>query len=163
MKAETLIPVLPCFSLKTNLSFYMNLGFEILYQREGDSPYASVAWKGIEIHFFEMREMDPRTSYGACHISSTNVEGLYESFLKFLKRNGNEMPQFGIPKMTSLQKSPWGGQGFELVDPGGNRIHFVQRIEQRLGEDAAAVERETDSQKNGEREADLFKVIFPFW
>lgn len=71
----------------------------------------------IEIHFFEYKELDPKTNYGQVYIRTEGIEDLYESLLN------NEVD---IHPNGKLQVKPWGQIEFSLLDPDNNLLTFGQ-------------------------------------
>ncbi|WP_246646319.1 hypothetical protein [Nonomuraea ceibae] len=77
MRAESLIPCLPCCCLDDVLPFYTALGFDVTYRKERPNPYAAVRRGGIELHSFGVPEFDPAESMGNVIVQVNGTEVLH--------------------------------------------------------------------------------------
>jgi hypothetical protein len=75
---------------------------------------------GIQIHFFEFKELDPKQNYGQVYIRTIQIEELYQSML-----NKN----VSIHQAGKLEAKPWGQKEFSILDPDNNLLTFGQSIE----------------------------------
>jgi len=128
MANEITVPCLPCRSINDTLDFYVTLGFEITYQQAKPNTYACVRRGGIELHFFTLRDYDPAQSYSTCIVLVEDVEALRGEFVDHLRRTLGKLPAKGIPRITPIRDSYAGELRFNVVDPGGNWIRFIQRV-----------------------------------
>ena len=72
-------PKLPMRDKAITWDYYQKLGFE----RIGDyERYLIVQLDGVEIHFFEFKELNPKENYGQVYIRTDNIESLYMSYPK---------------------------------------------------------------------------------
>lgn len=110
-------PKLPMRSKTATQRFYVNqLGFEQI----GDYPdYLMVRKDGIEIHFFEFKELNSLENYGQVYIRTTAIEELYQYCLE---------KQLAMPTAGHLQAKPWGQKEFSLLDPDHNLLTFGQGL-----------------------------------
>lgn len=112
-------PKLPMRDKSVSREYYVNqLGFKEL----GDpnfKPYLMVEKDGIEIHFFEFKDLDPATNYGQVYIRTNDIGGLYQALLD---------SQVSIHPNGPLQAKPWGQLEFSLLDPDNNLLTFGQKI-----------------------------------
>ncbi len=112
-------PKLPMRDKDISREYYVNqLGFTEL----GDpnfKPYLMVEKEGIEIHFFEFKDLDPATNYGQVYIRTNNITGLYQILLD---------NKVSIHPNGPLQVKPWGQLEFSLLDPDNNLLTFGQKI-----------------------------------
>jgi catechol 2,3-dioxygenase-like lactoylglutathione lyase family enzyme len=112
-------PKLPMRDKAVSRDYYVNqLGFKEL----GDphfKPYLMVEKDGIEIHFFEYKDLDPSTNYGQVYIRTNDIGGLYQTLLD---------NQVTIHPNGPLQAKPWGQLEFSLLDPDNNLLTFGQKI-----------------------------------
>ena len=139
MVDEITIPILPCASIKTTLEFYVALGFEITYQQEKPNTYACIKYEDIDLHFFSMNGYEPKDSYSTCVVLVPDLAGLHQVFSSRLRQNYGKLPVVGIPRMSKLNNSNSDKQlRFNIVDPGGNWVRFVQKGEQPAKSDDAA-------------------------
>ena len=72
---------------------------------------------GLELHFFEFRDLDPKTNYGQVYIRTSDIDGLYQTLLE---------NHTAIHPNGSLQEKPWGQREFSLLDPDNNLLTFGQ-------------------------------------
>lgn len=73
-------PKLPMRNKKVTREFYLNkLGFEQIGDYDG---YLMLRKDKIEIHFFEFKELNPKTNYGQVYIRTDNIEDFYQMLLE---------------------------------------------------------------------------------
>jgi catechol 2,3-dioxygenase-like lactoylglutathione lyase family enzyme len=97
------------------------LGFDIDFLH-GEPPfYAGVTRDGASLHLRFVHEpafaagVVERESLLAAFITVRSVTALYAEYL-----------ERGVPLHARLQKEPWGGHGFTVRDPDGNRLYFCE-------------------------------------
>ena len=73
--------------------------------------------EGIEIHFFEFKELDPAENYGQVYIRTNDIDALYQSLLE---------NRVAIHPNGQLETKPWGQKEFSLLDPDNNLLTFGQ-------------------------------------
>lgn len=111
-------PKLPMRNKAATKAFYVDvLGFRELGSADFDA-YLMVEKDNIEIHFFEFKALDPKENYGQVYIRTSDIDGLYRSFLD---RN------ISIHPNGHLQTKPWGQREFALLDPDNNLLTFGQK------------------------------------
>ncbi|QJB30455.1 VOC family protein [Chitinophaga oryzae] len=110
-------PKLPMRSKALTKDFYVGqLGFQLF----GDVDYTGylmIIKDGLQIHFFEFKELDPKENYGQIYIRTNDIDALYQSLLD----NGTNIHPNG-----KLQVRPWGQKEFSLLDPDNNLLTFGQ-------------------------------------
>lgn len=130
MPNEITIPILPCGSIPDTLSFYVALGFEITYQQTRPNAYGCVKRGAIELHFFTLKDYIPANSYSSCVILVSDADALYAAFAAGLRSQYGKLLSVGIPRITRPNNhNAAGDRRFNVVDPGGNWIRFVQQVE----------------------------------
>ncbi len=104
-------PKLPMRIKAATKDFYINkLGFT---QFGGDfDGYLMVEKDGIQIHFFEFGNLDPKDNYGQVYIRTNNIDDLY-----------NQVCKTGV-KTTPLEHKPWGQKEFAILDTDNNLLTF---------------------------------------
>jgi hypothetical protein len=109
------IPKLPMRNKSLTKRYYLNfLGFEEL----GDfGNYLMVKRGGIEIHFFEFIELNPKENFGQVYVRVNEIDKLYK---ELLDRNVPIHPN------GNLEDKSWGQKEFSLLDPDNNLITFGQ-------------------------------------
>lgn len=98
------------------LEYYINLGFQVF--GNADYPnYLMIQKDGLQIHFFEFKDLDPKENYGQVYIRTDHIDALYQS----LTEKG-----ISIHPAGHLQTKPWGQREFSLLDPDHNLLTFGQ-------------------------------------
>jgi hypothetical protein len=145
MTGEITIPILPCRSISETLAFYVALGFEITYQQSRPNTYACVKHDDIELHFFTMKDYEPKDSYSTCFVLVPDLAALHLAFSSNLRNHYGKLPVAGIPRISKLNNANSDRQlRFNVIDPGGNWVRFAQKGEQPAERD------DTVSQKEGQ-------------
>ncbi|MCH5716017.1 bleomycin resistance protein [Niabella hibiscisoli] len=112
-------PKLPMRSKSATKAYYIDrLGFKNCGVVDYDG-YLMIEKEGIEIHFFEFKELNPAENYGQVYIRTDNIDGLYQSLLD------NNIP---IHPNGKLETKPWGQKEFSLLDPDNNLLTFGQSL-----------------------------------
>ncbi len=75
--------------------------------------------EGIQIHFFEFKELDPKENYGQVYIRTDDINELYQSMLD---------QQLSIHPAGPLQLKPWGQKEFSMLDPDNNLLTFGESV-----------------------------------
>ena len=111
-------PKLPMRNKGATKDYYVNqLGFIVL----GDyGDYLMVKKEGIEIHFFEFKNLDPKKNYGQVYIRTNNIAELYQELLE------RKVP---IHPNAPLETKPWDQREFSLLDPDNNLLTFGQAVD----------------------------------
>lgn len=110
-------PKLPMRNKSLTKDFYMNhLGFSQFGQTDYNE-YLMLEMDGLQIHFFEFKELDPKENYGQIYIRTNNIEELYLSMLD---------KKLSIHPAAPLQLKPWGQREFSMLDPDNNLLTFGQ-------------------------------------
>ncbi len=112
------IPIMPSRNLDETLSFYRELGFEVIGRQRAPYPYAIVRRAEIELHFFEHPTVVPQTSMAGCYIRVDDADLLYEVCSQL------SLERVGIPRMGVIEDKPWGMREFHIVDPNGNLLRI---------------------------------------
>ncbi len=102
----------------TNDYYVRKLGFQ-MYGSADHEGYLMVQKDGIQIHFFEFKDLDPKENYGQVYIRTDDIDTLYQSFLD---------KKITIHPNGPLQTKPWGQKEFSLLDPDHNLLTFGQNI-----------------------------------
>jgi catechol 2,3-dioxygenase-like lactoylglutathione lyase family enzyme len=111
-------PKLPMRDKKAAKDYYVDkLGFQVWGNEY--NGYLMVQKDGIQIHFFEFRDLDPKTNYGQVYIRTDNIDELFQSLLD------KNVP---IHPNGHLETKPWGQKEFSLLDPDNNLLTFGQGI-----------------------------------
>ena len=109
-------PKLPMRDKAITKEFYLNkLGFQQFGDHDYDG-YLMVEKDGIQIHFFEFKELDPKENYGQVYIRTDDIETWYQ-FVK--QQNVN---------CTKLEHKSWRQMEFSILDPDTNLLTFGQNL-----------------------------------
>jgi catechol 2,3-dioxygenase-like lactoylglutathione lyase family enzyme len=109
-------PKLPMRNKAITLDFYLNtLGFQEYGGADYDG-YLMIQKDGIQLHFFEFKELDPKENYGQVYIRTDDIDVLYQ----FVQRK--------ISNCTALANQPWKQREFSVLDPDNNLLTFGQPI-----------------------------------
>lgn len=80
-------PILPCQSIKEQVSFYEILGFTTIQIYTRPNPYAVVSYDSLELHFYGTKRILPNENSQMCYIEVDDVNRVYEDFTAGLKRH----------------------------------------------------------------------------
>ncbi|MGZ3871375.1 MAG: bleomycin resistance protein [Mucilaginibacter sp.] len=109
-------PKLPMRDKAITRDFYLNkLGFQEFGSADYDG-YLMVQKDGVQIHFFEFKELDPKENYGQVYIRTDDIDELFQ----FAKRQDINS--------TELEHKSWRQREFSLLDPDNNLLTFGQNI-----------------------------------
>ena len=127
MVNEVTVPILPCRSINETLEFYVALGFEVTYQQERPNNYGCVKYGDIDLHFFTLKNYEPKDSYSTCFVLVPDLAALHQIFNDGVRSHYGKRLVAGIPRISKLNSSNSANQlRFNIVDPGGNWIRFAQ-------------------------------------
>lgn len=112
-------PKLPMRHKEATKNFYLNkLGFQTF--GNADYPdYLMVIKDGIQIHFFDFKELDPKENYGQVYIRTNDIDNLYQTLLH---------NKITIHPNGHLEVKPWGQKEFSVLDPDNNLLTFGQNM-----------------------------------
>ncbi len=112
-------PKLPMRNKIITKDYYLNkLEFEEFGNEEHEG-YLMVQKEGIQIHFFEFKNLDPKQNYAQVYIRTDAIETFYQQLLD------KKIP---IHPNGRLQIKPWRQKEFSLLDPDSNLLTFGQNI-----------------------------------
>lgn len=112
-------PKLPMRDKAVTRDYYISgLGFEEYGEADYDG-YLMIQRDDIQIHFFEFKDLDPKENYGQVYIRTSDIDGLYQSFLD---------KKLSIHPAGHLQTKPWGQKEFAMLDPDNNLLTFGQSV-----------------------------------
>lgn len=111
-----IIPKLPMRNQFQTKEYYIaQLGFELI----GDyGNYLLLKKEGIEIHFFEFKDLVPNENYGQVYIRLNDIDEFYKELLE---------KNISIHPNCPLEIKPWGQKEFALLDPDNNLLTFGER------------------------------------
>ena len=112
-------PKLPTRDKDETRKFYTEkLGFTTFGNADYEG-YLMMEKDGIQIHFFEFKELNPKENYGQVYIRTDAIDDYY----RFLKNT-----QTRIHPNGALEIKPWGQKEFSLLDPDNNLLTFGQAL-----------------------------------
>ncbi|GGD96491.1 hypothetical protein [Paenibacillus nasutitermitis] len=116
-------PILPCPSIKDQVSFYVSLGFKTVQIYTRPNPYAVVSYGSLELHFYGTKRILPNENPQMCYIEVDDVNRVYEDFTAGLKRHFGKIPRSGIPRISKM-KYLEDDRRFMMTDVGGNTFYI---------------------------------------
>lgn len=133
---DKVIPILPCKSIKEQVVFFENLGFDITEMFTSPNPYAVLQYGTLEIHFYSSRKTEPSENPNMCFLRVEDVDSIYEKFINNYKKNTGKIPRNGIPRI-SKPRDLANDRRFTLTDVGGNtffigtpiKVNFYRTLE----------------------------------
>ncbi len=110
-------PKLPMRDKNATRNYYIHqLGFEEFGNADYDG-YLMLKKDGIQIHFFEFKELNTADNYGQVYIRVQDISRYYQTLLDAKVR---------IHPNGLLELKPWGQREFSLLDPDSNLLTFGQ-------------------------------------
>lgn len=126
---EITIPILPSRAINETLAFYQALGFTVTYGQQRPNPYVVIKLRGIELHFFALKQLQPENNFSTCYIIVQDIDALYQSFREGIRGLLGKLPLRGIPRINPLKDIPsYAVRQFIVVDPSGNYIRIGEPI-----------------------------------
>ncbi|KAA0113731.1 glyoxalase [Mycolicibacterium sp. P9-22] len=120
--------MLPCTAPQSTVEFYETLGFDISDQQTKPYLYLAFRFDGVELHF---KEAAPSLDIsheltGGCLFFVDAVAEYHDAFSDRLRRRHGRIPTKGLPRIERLRP---GQTRFQILDPSGNCIVFINRAE----------------------------------
>jgi len=116
-----IIPILPCLSVREQVAFYEQLGFETVELITRPYPYAVVRYDTLEIHFYVNKKMDPGTQASMCYVATDDVDQIYAAMTSNVKITTGKIPRTGRPRISKL-KDLSQDRRFIITDVCGNTL-----------------------------------------
>ncbi|MGO4549130.1 hypothetical protein AB4Z29_30510 [Paenibacillus sp. 2TAB23] len=116
-------PILPCPSIKEQVSFYESLGFKTIQIYTRPNPYVVIRYGSLELHFYGTKRILPHENSQMCYIEVDDVNQIYEAFTTGLKRHTGKIPRTGIPRISKI-KHLSEDRRFMMTDLGGNTFYI---------------------------------------
>lgn len=111
-------PKLPMRSKTATKDYYIRqLGFQVVGSADYEA-YLMVERDGVQLHFFEYKDLDPNQNYGQVYIRTNDIDTLYQALIDH---------NVDIHPNGKLQLKPWGQKEFSLLDPDNNLLTFGQQ------------------------------------
>ncbi len=127
MANEKVVPLYPAADLKVTLEFYTMLGFTVLYEQHAPYAYGSVSLENIQIDFFVNKALVANQETGhMCLVVLTNIDELHAAFSSQIKKTFGKQIRSGFPRVSGLNDARKNDRRFNLLDPSGNRLTFIQ-------------------------------------
>jgi uncharacterized glyoxalase superfamily protein PhnB len=107
------IPMLPVANVRNAIDFYVDrLEFKMSFNAGG---YGGVRRDAIEVHFWRTDDSS-LSKHSSCRIEVTEIRALYSAY----RERGLVSPT------GDIAATPWGTTEFNVVDPDGNCLTFVE-------------------------------------
>lgn len=125
----TTVPLLPCVAAEETVEFYETLGFEVSDTQTKPYLYLAFAYRGVQLHFKEAApSLDIHDELtGGCLFFVDDVATPHADFSVRLRWRHGRVPFRGLPRIERLRP---GQSRFQILDPSGNCIVFINRGEQ---------------------------------
>lgn len=130
-----IIPILPCPSLKDQISFYEKLGFTLAYISPRPHSYAVLRLGSLELHFYGSKKTVPSENPQMCYVQVDEVDLVYEQFTSSIKMALGKIPRTGVPRISKM-KHLKEDRRFMMTDMGGNTL-FIGTPNEELHESPA--------------------------
>lgn len=154
---DKIIPILPCQSIREQVSFYEKLGFESVEVYTRPNPYAVMRYGTLEMHFYGSKKTVPSENPHMCYLRVDDVNRVYETLTTGLKQNIGKIPRSGIPRISKL-KDLKDDRRFNITDVGGNTI-FVGTPNAELTDDGTFF-RTIESREHAKNFEILYDLIY---
>ena len=113
---QSVQPKLPMRNIADTKKFYQQAGFRITADH---GNYLIVQQEGVEIHFFEFKDLDPKENYGQIYIRTDGIDEVYQQL---------QQKSIAIHPNGKLEIKPWGQKEFSILDPDSNLITFGETM-----------------------------------
>lgn len=121
-----IIPILPCPSLKDQISFYEKLGFTLAYISPRPHSYAVLRLGSLELHFYGSKKTVPSENPQMCYVQVDEVDLVYEQFTSSIKMALGKIPRTGVPRISKM-KHLKEDRRFMMTDMGETRSSSGRR------------------------------------
>ncbi|NQX11513.1 bleomycin resistance protein [Microbacteriaceae bacterium VKM Ac-2855] len=115
------VPNLPSRDLDATEAFYAGFGFE---RRFRDLGWMILARGELELEFFPLPDLDPRSSDFMCSVRVVDVDELFEA----IRASGVPISSTGMPRLHEVRMQDWGLRAGYLVDPDGTQLALIERL-----------------------------------
>ncbi len=124
---EQITPIFPCKSPDETREFYQALGFTVAYWQERPYFYGAMTRGALNLNFTKGK------GDAICLVHVPEVEVYHRAFADGLRAKYGRIPTAHFPRITRLRE---GQTRFQLFDPTGNELLFVNRDEPDIDYDA---------------------------
>jgi catechol 2,3-dioxygenase-like lactoylglutathione lyase family enzyme len=114
---ERAVPILPSRDLHATLAFYERLGFVSVGAPIETYRYLIVERGGLELHFWESRDVDPLTTDFSCYLHVEDARALHEAWSSSVDPDAATGSRVVPPTETD-----YGLLEFAVIDPDGNLL-----------------------------------------
>jgi catechol 2,3-dioxygenase-like lactoylglutathione lyase family enzyme len=107
------IPILPSRDLEETLDFYRSLGFAVIYEQRDPEPYAVLRKGQLELHFFELVQLDARDHSHGAYLRVSDAQAVHDELSSKVH---------GPARLHDIADRPWGMPEFALRDFSGDLL-----------------------------------------
>lgn len=127
----TTVALLPCVAPEATVEFYAALGFDVSDRQTAPYLYLAFSFDGVDLHF---KQAGPGLDIsheltGGCLFFVDDVATYHDDFSDSLRRSYGRVPATGLPRIERLRP---GQSRFQILDPSGNCIVFINRSEANI-------------------------------
>jgi catechol 2,3-dioxygenase-like lactoylglutathione lyase family enzyme len=112
------VPTLPSRSIAATSAFYQTLGFREEYRDEG---WLIMSRGALTLEFFPHPDLDPSTSDHQANLRLDDLDSLHRDIATVL-----EQSTAGIPRLTPVERQPWGARAAFLIDLDGTMLRLIE-------------------------------------
>lgn len=115
---DTAVPALPSRDIAATAGFYQALGFREQYR---DEQWLIMARGGLTLEFFPHPDLDPAASDHQANLRVDDLDSLHQEFAGAV-----EQSTVGIPRLTPIERQPWGVRAAFLIDRDGTMLRLIE-------------------------------------
>lgn len=112
------IPNLPSRDFGDTVAFYGAFGFEPAFR---DERWLILRRGALQLEFFPFPDLVPEASSFMCSVRVDDVDELYRQ----IEAAGVPVTSVGAPRLTPVERQPWGQRVGFLVDLDGTQLHLI--------------------------------------
>ncbi|MDQ0268545.1 hypothetical protein [Cytobacillus purgationiresistens] len=160
MNQNRTVPIFDCSyeNYDAHLEFYTALGFEIVYYQKSPYRFATVKSNFTELSFYGVKNLHAEEGRGGCYIYVPNIEEVFTTLKKNLKKHYGKIPVKGLPSISRLNRTAE-DRRVNINDPSGNTLI----IGEVLGDSTSLMQEEEEMLKKLQTKFEkLYKQSYRF-
>jgi catechol 2,3-dioxygenase-like lactoylglutathione lyase family enzyme len=113
------IPNLPARDVDATVAFYGGFGFTVAYRSD---EWLILRRGDLQLEFFPAPDVDPLSSSFMCTVRVADLDALHAA----IAATGIPQMTTGHPRLTPIERRPWGMRAAYLVDLDGTQLSLVE-------------------------------------
>jgi catechol 2,3-dioxygenase-like lactoylglutathione lyase family enzyme len=113
------VPTLPSRDLAASATFYARLGFA---EQHRDENWLIMRRGDLIVEFFPHPRLDPAASDHQANLRVDDLDALHAAFASA----GAHLGATGIPRLTPIERQPWGARAAFLIDLDGTMLRLIE-------------------------------------